>query len=357
VLLSIGAVTSSLINHCSGANVILHFTDHSQISFTNAKFNLLSPPSSLHSRLPLTGPFLLSPHFDSILAMGRYHPKRLLLAALVLLLIYVQIRHSQSDDFYTKTVKALNKKTKDKAWKEETDAKVQKILDENKAPEVTTTLAEPQPAAAVASDSIQRLPPSPPAPPTQSQDDDDKRQKKLPADKPKYIKDSTTSSSSPLSSKPTSLADPPHLTETRAALDEIIHHHSIVIFSKTYCPHSRRAKSLLLETYDIVPKPFVVELDTLTEAAEGKTSRTEGEAKEENALTMGKALQDLLAQRTGRKTVPNILVLGMSIGGADEVVKLDEGGSLADKLKGMVGKRLERCEKRRPEGKSGHGAL
>jgi glutaredoxin len=285
--------------------------------------------------------------------MGRYHPKRLLLAALVLLLIYVQIRHSHSDKFYSKTVKALNKKSKDKAWKEETDAKVQKILNDKKAPQVATALA------AAPTDSTPRLPPNPPSPPTQPQDAND-NQKPLPADKPKYITDSSS-----LSSKPTSQSqppDPPHLSQVRAALDEIIHHHSIVIFSKTYCLHSRRAKSLLLETYDIIPKPFVVELDALTEPADN-TPRKKDEVSE-GVLTMGKALQDLLAQRTGRRTVPNILVLGMSIGGADEVVRLHEEGGLAAKLKGMVGKRLERCEKRVSGGggegkdaKGGHGAL
>lgn len=101
-----------------------------------------------------------------------------------------------------------------------------------------------------------------------------------------------------------------------------------------------------------------MELDTWTEPAEGKKEADQaGEEAGDDVLTMGKALQDLLAQRTGRKTVPNILVLGMSIGGADEVVKLDEEGGLAGKLKGMVGKRLERCERRANGGKEGHGAL
>lgn len=293
--------------------------------------------------------------------MGRYHPKRLLFAALVLLLIYVHIRHTKNDEFYSKTVKALNKKTKDKAWKEETDAKVEKILNDKKLPQVATSSSEPQPLPAVPLPSTPRLPPNPPPPPNQPQDDNDKGQKMLPADnKPKYTKDiptTSTSNSSPLSPPPTTNPNPPHLAKTRAALDEIVHHHSIVIFSKTYCPHSRRAKTLLLDIYDIVPKPYVVELDTLTEAADSSLdSPGEGMV---YSLSMGTALQDLLAQRTGRKTVPNILVLGMSIGGADEVVRLHEEGSLADKLKGMVGKRLERCEKRvsTSDAKGGHGAL
>lgn len=286
--------------------------------------------------------------------MGRYHPKRLLFAALVLLLIYVHVRHSHNDEFYSKTVKELEKKTKDKALKAETDAKVQQILNQ-KSPQVATSPLGPQPAAATISESNPRVAP------TQSQDEN---QKMLAAGKPKYVKD-TTVSTAPLPSKPTTQSDPPHLAQVRSALDEIVHHHSIVIFSKTYCPHSRRAKSLLLETYDIVPKPYVVELDTLTEPVQKGGEQVKGsDVVAENTPTMGRALQDLLAQRTGRRTVPNILVLGMSIGGADEVVKLHEEGNLAGKLKGIVGKRLERCEKRvakigdkDADKKGGHGTL
>lgn len=281
--------------------------------------------------------------------MGRYHPKRLLFAALVLLLIYLQIRHSQSNEFYTKTVKALNKKSKDKAWKEETDAKVQKILDDRKSPQVVFNL----PATDLPTEASPRLPPTPPSPASQPQQDSDKTttdRKNPQPEKPKYTTDDPLSSAT--SSKPTSAPpspDPPYHAQVRAALDEIIHHHSIVIFSKSYCPHSQRAKTLLLETYEILPKPYIVELDTQTEPADGSTApqaNSESQDGESAVPTMGRALQDLLAQRTGRRTVPNILVLGMSIGGADELVRLDEERTLAEKIKGMVGKRLEKCERR-----------
>lgn len=122
-----------------------------------------------------------------------------------------------------------------------------------------------------------------------------------------------------------------------------------------------------MESYDIIPKPYVVELDTLTEPLEGNNDDeskggTATEAEGGRVVTMGRALQDLLAERTGRRTVPNIMVLGMSIGGADEVVKLHEEDALASKVKGMVGKRLERCERRPQESGDAarpvrHGAL
>ena len=87
-----------------------------------------------------------------------------------------------------------------------------------------------------------------------------------------------------------------------------------MIFSKSYCPHSKRAKTILLEKYSILPRPYVVELD-----------------KEEH----GTSIQALLAEITGRTTVPNVLVQGHSIGGGDEIAALDRNGGLAAKIAQM----------------------
>ncbi|GMF81104.1 unnamed protein product [Aspergillus oryzae] len=91
---------------------------------------------------------------------------------------------------------------------------------------------------------------------------------------------------------------------------------NIIIFSKSYCPHSARAKSILLDKYSIVPAPYVVELDQ---------------------HSLGQPLQALLAENTGRRTVPNILVSGRSIGGGDDVVALDEKDELASTFKKLGG--------------------
>ena len=72
--------------------------------------------------------------------------------------------------------------------------------------------------------------------------------------------------------------------------------------------------------YKITPTPFVVELD-------------------EHPL--GPQLQDELASSTGRRTVPNILINGRSIGGGDDVEKLHLEGSLIETVKSMGGKRME----------------
>lgn len=53
---------------------------------------------------------------------------------------------------------------------------------------------------------------------------------------------------------------------------------------------------------------------------------------------LGPALQKRLATMTGRKTVPNVLVKGKSIGGGDDVVALDEMGELGEKVMGLGGK-------------------
>ncbi|KAI0391633.1 hypothetical protein F5Y17DRAFT_400218 [Xylariaceae sp. FL0594] len=102
-------------------------------------------------------------------------------------------------------------------------------------------------------------------------------------------------------------------------LAKILKRSPVVIFSKSYCPFSKRAKGILQDKYTIEPPPHVVELD-------------------EHPL--GKELQALLAARTGRRTVPNILVNGESIGGSDEIAELDARKTLIDKFKAVGGKKI-----------------
>lgn len=86
----------------------------------------------------------------------------------------------------------------------------------------------------------------------------------------------------------------------------------MTIFSKTYCPYSKKVKKLLLDNYQITPQPSIVELDKHSHGAE---------------------LQEYLSELTGRHTVPNILVGSTeSRGGADDFIKLHEQGILLDLL-------------------------
>ena len=108
-----------------------------------------------------------------------------------------------------------------------------------------------------------------------------------------------------------------------------------MIFSKSYCPHSKRAKQLLLEIYDIIPKPVVVELDVL-----GPTIPQSVDS-DEPPVQLGKALQELLGETTGRRTVPNIMVGGRhSIGGNDKIWELHEAGLLAEEIKKLGGRKI-----------------
>lgn len=116
--------------------------------------------------------------------------------------------------------------------------------------------------------------------------------------------------------------------EKRAAVTElnlILKKSPIIIFSKSYCPHSRRAKSILLDKYIIDPKPYVVELDQ---------------------HKIGADLQSLLAERTGRRTVPNVLVNGVSIGGGDDIAELDSQRNLIDKLTELGAKKIFEVKER-----------
>ncbi|CAK4676677.1 unnamed protein product [Aphanomyces euteiches] len=81
---------------------------------------------------------------------------------------------------------------------------------------------------------------------------------------------------------------------------------SVVVFSKTTCPYSAKAKRILRE---IGAEVHAVELDLLPPAAASK-------------------YQDTLDVYTGRRTVPNVFVNGVSIGGGDDVEDLSDAGKL-----------------------------
>ncbi|PIL35980.1 hypothetical protein GSI_01640 [Ganoderma sinense ZZ0214-1] len=85
-------------------------------------------------------------------------------------------------------------------------------------------------------------------------------------------------------------------------LKKLKEQYPLVVFSKTFCPYSQRAKDLLT-SYDITPAPKVIEL---------------------NVRSDGPQVQAILARLTGRNTVPNIILKGSSIGGSDDIAKLHD---------------------------------
>jgi glutaredoxin len=80
----------------------------------------------------------------------------------------------------------------------------------------------------------------------------------------------------------------------------------IVVFSKTYCPYSKKAKSLLA-TYDLSPAPKIIEVDLRDD---------------------GDLIKLILSRVTGRGTFPNVLLDGKSLGGSDDLQSMHSEGTL-----------------------------
>lgn len=91
-------------------------------------------------------------------------------------------------------------------------------------------------------------------------------------------------------------------------VNKAIADNDVVVFSKTVCPHCKRAKAKLDELQIAY---LTIEIDGLPRPA---------------------AVASALIQMTGRKTVPNVFVSGKSIGGADETVKMADAGALKQLL-------------------------
>ena len=60
---------------------------------------------------------------------------------------------------------------------------------------------------------------------------------------------------------------------------------------------------------------------------------------------LGAGLQAALERTTGRRTVPNILINGKSIGGGDEVQELHDSDKLVSTISSMGGKRMTKIQK------------
>merc|ERR1711879_56478 len=94
----------------------------------------------------------------------------------------------------------------------------------------------------------------------------------------------------------------------RDFVDDAIANNPVVVFSKSYCPYCRRAKGLLNE---LGAKAFVLELDI---------------------DPRGRSIQAYLQEKTGQRTVPNIVIGGKHIGGADSLTSLHASGNLQDMI-------------------------
>lgn len=100
--------------------------------------------------------------------------------------------------------------------------------------------------------------------------------------------------------------------DPRKEFTEIMKISPVVVFSKSYCPFSKALKELLGLHYEITPPPAYVELD-----------------KHKN----GQELQKYIGDKSGRTTVPNLFINGVSRGGSDDLKQLHLDGLLLKSLK------------------------
>ena len=106
-------------------------------------------------------------------------------------------------------------------------------------------------------------------------------------------------------------AEPPSPTERSALQKEVnavIAENPVVIFSKTWCGFCTRAKQLFQR---LAVTPRIVELDLRDD---------------------GPHMQAILAEMTGRRTVPNIWINGKHVGGCDDAFEAYSSGELQKKL-------------------------
>ncbi|KAI8051596.1 thioredoxin-like protein [Syncephalis plumigaleata] len=96
-----------------------------------------------------------------------------------------------------------------------------------------------------------------------------------------------------------------------AEIEHRIKSHPVLVFSKTYCPYSVRAKKILNRYPDMDPKYFTIEVD-LRPDADG--------------------IKEYLIKKTGQDTFPNIFIDGKSVGGSDKLASMEADGSLSTQL-------------------------
>ena len=93
-------------------------------------------------------------------------------------------------------------------------------------------------------------------------------------------------------------------------IEKLIQKFPVVVFSKTYCPYCRRAIDILF--LEGVTNPKIIDLTRRPDA---------------------QTIQSKLQSFTGRRTVPNVFIGGVSIGGGDETVSLHQQKKLEQLLK------------------------
>ncbi|EME50135.1 hypothetical protein DOTSEDRAFT_68858 [Dothistroma septosporum NZE10] len=270
-----------------------------------------------------------------------------LLAILVLYYVTNGEQLTHESEFYKKTVKAMeHKKTaaeKEAAYvkEKETQERIERLQKEHDAATATLAISESTLAAAPESRPLRQKPIVDDAHNGEKSVAGRKKMQdgKIVDKKPASDNDDGVAKVGNVASKTASASkgeseenDTKEDQEVETELNDILKKGPIIVFSKSYCPFSKKAKHILLDLYTISPKPYVVELDQ---------------------HKLGSGLQDALLKSTGRRTVPNVLINGKSIGGGDDVQALHDNGKIIDTIKAMGGKRITSVEKVK-QSESGH---
>jgi len=96
----------------------------------------------------------------------------------------------------------------------------------------------------------------------------------------------------------------------KQSINEDVKNYKVVIYSKSYCPHCTRAKSLFNKQFPNIPIR-VYELDKVPGGSE---------------------IQSTLLGMTGQRTVPSVWINGKHIGGNDDTQAAFRSGSLSQML-------------------------
>jgi len=90
-------------------------------------------------------------------------------------------------------------------------------------------------------------------------------------------------------------------------IQQLIQKHPVVVFSKSCCPYSKKAKDVLSK-YNLGPNYHILELDHLP--------------------SKGDEYQNELGKLTGARTVPRVFINGKFVGGGDDTSALHQKGDL-----------------------------
>jgi len=96
------------------------------------------------------------------------------------------------------------------------------------------------------------------------------------------------------------------MSNPKEFVDKAVAENTVVVFSKSWCPYSKKAKKLLKDKYSDA-QTAIFELDERND---------------------GGQLQDYLQEKTGQRTVPNIFIKQQHVGGSDDLTALDDKGGI-----------------------------